>query len=142
MRHTYQLIPTVERSIKDLTHTNSSHTLVVPKTSTKYYQFNTMATNASAQKYFNMGGTQVKGQFLWFREISSRKFLTLQRYRGKVSLHMRIYTIDDQDYCLIPTKKGAMLDKQQTRDLMATMNDLAAFIGVVSNVNTIYIIQH
>ena len=101
-----------------------------------------MATNASAQKYFNMGGTQVKGQFLWFREISSRKFLTLQRYRGKVSLHMRIYTIDDQDYCLIPTKKGAMLDKQQTRDLMATMNDLAAFIGVVSNVNTIYIIQH
>jgi hypothetical protein len=93
-----------------------------------------MATTALTRKYYNLGGTQVKGQFLWLREVSSRKFLTLQRYRGRVSLHLRVYTVDDQDYCLIPTKKGVMLDKQQTRDLMAAMHNLAAFIGVVSNV--------
>jgi hypothetical protein len=92
-----------------------------------------MATCTPIRKYYNLGGTQVKGVFLWYREISSRKFLTLQRYKGKVSLHIRVYTIDDQDYCLIPTKKGVMLDKQQSRDLMASMHNLATFIGVVSN---------
>ena len=84
------------------------------------------------RKYYNQGGMQIKGQFLWYREISFRKFLTLQRYKGKVSMHLRVYVLDDQNYCLIPTKKGVTLDKQQTRDLLANMHNLATFIGVVS----------
>ena len=111
------------------------------------YLLNTMATSPLTGAYYNQCGTKVNGQFLWFREINSRKFLSFQRYRGKVSLHIRVYTIDDQDYCLIPTKKGAMLDKQQTRDLMTAMHELATFIGVVSNltlniIHTVHVDMH
>ena len=118
--------------------TGSMHYIVSTKTCWTlsyrncYIATHKMANNAVTRKHYNQGGTQIKGQFLWHREISSRKFLTLQRYRGKVSMHLRVYTLDDQNYCLIPTKKGVTLDKQQTRDLLENMRNMAAFIGIVS----------
>jgi hypothetical protein len=84
------------------------------------------------KQHYNSTGTLVRGQFLWFREIGHRKFMVLQRYLGKLSLHLRNYALEEEEFVLIPTKRGVTLDKQQTRDLISSTQELMKVIKRVS----------
>lgn len=90
-------------------------------------------SNTSEAKVFHTdSGTLVRGKFLWFRELGSRKFLVLQRYKGLVKLHLRNYVLEEEEYVLVPTKRGVVLDKQQTRDLLCALPELSKVIKNVS----------
>ena len=95
-------------------------------------------TSGEARQFYNDSGTLIRGKFLWFRELGSRKFMVLQRYKGKVRLHLRNYVLEDEEYVLVPTRRGVVLDKQQTRDLLCAMSELNK---VVKKVSTLLIIM-
>ena len=59
--------------------------------------------------------------------------MVLQRFDGRIKLHIRNYVLDEEEYCLIPTKKGVVIDKQQCRDLLNVLKDLGKVIGLVSD---------
>ena len=56
-------------------------------------------------------GTAVQGLYLYFQDLGERKFLTLQRYDGKIAAHIRNYVLDEQNFVLVPCKRGVTLDK-------------------------------
>ena len=58
--------------------------------------------------------------------------MVLQRYLGKLSLHLRNYALEEEEFVLIPTKRGVTLDKQQTRDLISSTQELMKVIKRVS----------
>lgn len=85
-------------------------------------------------------GIPIRARFLWFKDLGNQKILSLQRFMGKVRLHLRNYTLEDEEYVLIPTKKGVVLDKQQTRDFLNSVKDLERVIKHVSYY--LYYISH
>lgn len=84
------------------------------------------------RQFHSSAGTPIRGKFLWLRELSGQKMLVLQRYKGVVKLHIRAYSLEEEEYVLIPTKKGVALDKQQVRDLLSALADLSKVIKHVS----------
>ena len=86
-----------------------------------------------ARQFYSSSGTLVRGRFLWFRELGHRKFMVLQKFQGKVKLHIRNYVLEEEEFVLIPTKRGVTLDKQQTRDLIAGVKDMLKVVKRVSN---------
>ena len=81
-----------------------------------------------ARSFHTLCGTLIRGNFLYCEELGARKFLCLQRYQGKVRLHLRTYQLDEEQYVLIPTIRGATLDKSQTRDLMMSLTELGSVL--------------
>ena len=79
---------------------------------------------SEGKQYCSDSGTRIRGKFLWCKELSSSKFMCLQRYQGRVKLHIRNYLLEEDEYVLTPTKRGAVLDKQQARDLMANVDSM------------------
>ena len=86
-----------------------------------------------ARQFYSSSGMLVRGRFLWFRELGHRKFMVLQKFQGKVKLHIRNYVLEEEEFVLIPTKRGVTLDKQQTRDLIAGVKDMLKVVKRVSN---------
>ena len=86
-----------------------------------------------ARQFYSSSRTLVRGRFLWFRELGHRKFMVLQKFQGKVKLHIRNYVLEEEEFVLIPTKRGVTLDKQQTRDLIAGVKDMLKVVKRVSN---------
>ena len=58
--------------------------------------------------------------------------MCLQRYKGKVRLHLRNYILEEEEYVLVPMNRGVVLDKQQTRDLLCALTELGNVIKKVS----------
>lgn len=85
------------------------------------------------RRFHTDSGTAVRGKFLWFREIGRSKFMVLQRFKGKISLHIRNYILDEEEYVYIPTKRGVTMDKQQVKDLIVAAPDLERVIQTVSS---------
>jgi hypothetical protein len=89
--------------------------------------------------YYNSSGTLVRGKFLWFRELGHRKFMVLQKFQGRVKLHLRNYVLDEEEFVLIPTTRGVTLDKQQTRDFIQATVDLFKVVKKVSTLDYYFI---
>jgi len=84
------------------------------------------------RQFYTDAGARVKGRFIFFKELGSKKFMVMQRFKGLLSLHIRNYMLDDEEYIYVPTKRGIVLNKQQTRDLMNSMDELSKVIKHVS----------
>ena len=87
---------------------------------------------AEGQQFYTDAGTLVRGKYLFFKELGSRKFIVFQRFKGKVNLHLRNYILDEEEFVYIPTKRGVILNKQQTRDLLNAMPELTRVVKHVS----------
>jgi len=84
------------------------------------------------RQFHTDAGALVKGRFIFFKELGSKKFMVMQRFMGRLSLHIRNYMLDEEEYIYVPTKRGVVLNKQQTRDLINSMDQLATVIKHVS----------
>lgn len=87
---------------------------------------------SEGKKFHTDTGTPVRGRYIYFKELGSKKFMVLQRFKGRVNLHLRNYMLEEEEYVYIPTKRGVVLGKQQTRDLLCALPELKRVIKYVS----------
>ena len=65
--------------------------------------------------------------------------MVLQKFQGRVKLHLRNYVLDEEEFVLIPTTRGVTLDKQQTRDFIQATVDLFKVVKKVSTLDYYFI---